>query len=398
MFRFLFGNNLTYFAPFQKYCVLSNELKMSTARQTVMLANAVHKPFDTRIFHKEALALIQAGWNVTIIVPHTSDEQVQGVQVIAVPLPQKGWEQLLKCPWNIFRKALSQPRQAIVHIHDSELLVIGLMLRLTGRTVIYDAHEDTPLQIMYQHWIPRWAKLPYKWFYYALEKICGWFFNAVIVAEPVIARHYPKRKTFLVRNFPKAETFQRDVIQPYHARENTLIYVGLLSRVRGLAEMLEGYRLAKAKVNLVFKLGGKFAPITLKEELFDRYDATYLGWVNYRELIDLLYQSKIGIIIPHPVERYKTNYPVKLFEYMATGIPVIASKFGESATFVTEAACGMVVDPLNPEEVAAAMVWLLEHPDQAMEMGARGRAKIFSEYNWEQESEVLLSVYDRLQQ
>lgn len=371
---------------------------MGASRQSVMLANAVHKPFDTRIFHKEALSLLKAGWEVTIIVPHTHNEEVQGIKIEAVLLPQKGWEQLIKCPWHILRKAWSYPRNAIYHIHDSELLLVGLVLRFMGRKVIYDAHEDTPLQIAYQHWIPGWIKLPYKWFYYWLEKICGWFFNAVIVAEPVITRYYPKKKTHLVRNFPMAQAFGRDAVVPYANRENVMVYVGLLSRVRGLAEMLEGYRLAKEKISVVFKLGGKFAPVTLKEELFDNYDATYLGWVNYKILLDELFQSKIGIIIPHPVERYKTNYPVKLFEYMAAGLPVIASKFGESAVFVKEANCGVLVDPLNTQEVAHAICWLLENTNEAEPMGMRGKKLIVEKYNWENESSVLLDIYDRLQQ
>lgn len=371
---------------------------MSVSRHSVMLANAVHKPFDTRIFHKEALSLSQAGWEVTIVVPHTHDEEVQGVKIESVPLPQKGWEQLIKCPWNILRKAWSHPHNAIYHIHDSELLLIGLVLRLFGRKIIYDAHEDTPLQIAYQHWIPRWIKTLYKWFYYFLEKICGWFFNAIIVAEPVIARYYPKKKTHLIRNFPMVKTFVRNAVVPYADRENIMIYVGLLSRVRGLAEMLEGYRIVKEKTSLMFKLGGKFAPVTLKEELFYNYDATYLGWLNYKMLVDELYQSKIGIIIPHPVERYKTNYPVKLFEYMAAGLPLISSKYGESSAFVKEANCGILVDPLNPQEVADAIYWLLKNTVEAEAMGARGKKLINEKYNWEQESDMLLGIYERLQQ
>ena len=97
----------------------------------VMLANAVHKPFDTRIFQKEATTLAQAGYNVTLIIPHDASVNVNGVQIESVPLPDKGWKQLVVCPWNIFKKALKHPRQSIFHLHDSELLVIGLLLRLT---------------------------------------------------------------------------------------------------------------------------------------------------------------------------------------------------------------------------------------------------------------------------
>ena len=122
--------------------------------RVVMLANAGHKPLDTRIFHKEAISLGRAGHQVVLIIPSTESLVQNGVEIIAVPLPRKGWEQLIRCPWKIFREALKQPPQSVFHLHDSELLMVGLALRFTGRKVIYDAHEDTPLQISYQHWIP----------------------------------------------------------------------------------------------------------------------------------------------------------------------------------------------------------------------------------------------------
>jgi glycosyltransferase involved in cell wall biosynthesis len=371
---------------------------MSKRPPVVMLVNAVHKPFDTRIFQKEALSLVSAGFLVRIIIPHTENVDRDGVQIVAVRLPRKGWEQLIWCPWLIFLKALRESRHSIFHVHDSELLVIALWLRLLGRNVVYDAHEDTPLQIAYQHWIPQWLRKPYAWFYLVLEKLAGWFFNTIIVAEPVIAKYYPERKTVLVRNFAKVETFKRLAVEkPYAARSNKMVYVGLLSKPRGLIEMLEGASLAQQVVSFTFLLGGKFAPAQLKETVLSAYAIDYMGWVEYNKLGEVLCDAKIGIIVPHPNPRYTTNYPVKLFEYMAAGLPVIASKEGETSAFVREAGCGILVDPLNTEEIAKAIIWLLQHTAEAMAMGARGQRLVFEKYNWKNEEERLLSVYNSFQ-
>ena len=72
--------------------------------------------------------------------------------------------------------------------------MVGFVLKLLGRKVIYDAHEDTPLQIRYQHWIPRLLRRPYAAFYYIIEKLAGWLFDAIIVAEPVLQKYYPEKK------------------------------------------------------------------------------------------------------------------------------------------------------------------------------------------------------------
>jgi len=367
---------------------------MKHTRPVVMLANAGHKPFDTRIFHKEALSLKGAGFDVTIILPHSESIEEEGIHIQAIPLPRKGWEQLILCPWRIFRRALQQPRNSIFHLHDSELLVIGIMLRCSGRIVIYDAHEDTPLQISYQHWIPPILKLPYTWFYRLLEKLAGWCFAAIIVAEPVIAKYFPPQKVTLIRNFPRKDSFKNEV--QYAQREKSLVYVGLLSRARGVEEMLEGHRIAREKVDIKFILGGKFAPATLEQTLLPKYAVDYRAWLPYSEMISTLYKGSIGIIVPHPIERYKTNYPVKLFEYMAAGMPVIASAEGESATFVREGDAGIVVDPLKPQEIAKAIVALVTNPEGAAVMGSRGRKLIFEKYNWEAESQRLIQLYQQL--
>lgn len=362
----------------------------------VMLANAGHRAFDTRIFQKEALTLVQAGYTVTLIIPHEATVVVKGVKIEAVPLPTKGWKQLVVCPWNIFRKALGYPRHSIFHIHDSELLLIGLLLRITGRKVIYDAHEDTPRQISYQHWIPWWIKKPYGWFYFVLEKLAGWFFNAIIVAEPVIAHYYPQKKTRLIRNFSKVESFQkqRNLI-PYQEREKSIIYIGLLSRPRGLLEMVKAYSVVAKKIpDFKFKIGGKFSPQQLEQEILPNYPVQYLGWIPYERLPAVLFEAQIGIIIPEPNPRYTTNYPVKLFEYMAAELPVIASRFGESANFVKECNGGLLVNPQDTGEVANAIMWLLENPLEAEAMGKRGQDMIFKKYNWELESERLLDLYN----
>lgn len=361
----------------------------------VMLANG-HPLFDTRIFLKEARTLRAAGYSVCLIIPAKKNEERDGVSILAVEPSEKGWRQLIINPWKILKKAFSQPSSSVYHIHDSDILLVGVVLKLLGRKVIYDAHEDTPLQIRYQHWVPDLLKRPYAWFYFLLEKICGWMFDRIIVAEPVIARYFPKRKTYLIRNFPTADVFARHIQTPYLERRARIIHVGSLTRVRGLVEMLEAAKIASANVDFEFLLGGKFAPPDLEKQISSTYQFNFAGWVSYNRLVDLLFDSRIGIIIPHPLERYRTNYPVKLFEFMAAGLPVIASKEGESAAFVREAECGILVDPLDTREIAAAMTWLLSNAESAASMGARGQQLIMNQYNWEKESNVLLDLYSGL--
>jgi glycosyltransferase involved in cell wall biosynthesis len=221
------------------------------------------------------------------------------------------------------------------------------------------------------------------------------WFDAIIVAEPVIAAYFPASKTTLIRNFPILAQFP-DPVKPYSSRPRRVVYVGLLSRPRGTVEMAEAARLVSTGEKFVMTFAGDFSPSSLRDEIVGKYPVEYISWLDARQVVDLLMDSRAGMIVPHPIKRYNTNYPVKLFEYMAAGLPVIASKHGESAKFVDEAKGGIVVDPLNPQEIGAAISRILEQPDEASEMGKRGRDLVSEKYNWEEESRTLVKLYQKL--
>ncbi|MEJ0029268.1 MAG: glycosyltransferase [Bacteroidota bacterium] len=206
---------------------------------------------------------------------------------------------------------------------------------------------------------------------------------------------FSPEKTTLIRNFPIVSQFPRPS-GDYQQRSKKVIYVGLLSHPRGAIEMAEAARIANAGGRFKMIFAGDFSPLSLRDKIVNHYPVEYIQWMEFSKVIELMMDSRAGMIIPHPIERYTTNYPIKLFEYMAAGLPVIASKFGESARFVNEAQSGMVVDPLKPVEIADAIQWLLDHPAEAGEMGARGRRFVEEKWNWENESKVLIDLYQKL--
>lgn len=363
----------------------------SNKRKVVMLANAGHNPLDPRIFLKEAISLSKNGYEVSLIIPTPQDDVVNGISIISVTPYARGWRKLIVCPWLVFRKALRQPKYAIFHLHDSELLVIGIWLKLLGRKVIYDAHEDTPQQISYQHWLPPLLKRPYAWLYIFLEKLAGLMFDGIIIAEPVIAKYFPSGKTCLIRNFPIVSNFNQDYID-YEKRSRRIVHFGMLTKVRGVLKMANAVAMAKRNCEFEFQIAGPFSPKELEKEIL-KLPVTYLGWVPSKEIAKITLDSRAGIVVPQPIERYKTNYPVKLFEYMAAGVPIVATKYGEVASFIKECECGILVDPEDEKEIASAIEFIFKNETAAKEMGVRGRTMVFTKYSWEKESENLLAFY-----
>jgi glycosyltransferase involved in cell wall biosynthesis len=134
----------------------------------------------------------------------------------------------------------------------------------------------------------------------------------------------------------------------------------------------------------------------LRDAAMDSAQVDVPGWLGRAEVGDLLDAARVGIVLFQPVGNYVEAYPTKLFEYMASGTPVVASDFPLWRTIIDSAQCGLVVDPTDPMAVAAAIDRLLRDPQLASAMGARGRQAVLEHYRWEDQAERLSSLYGRL--
>src|SRR6266571_2425883 len=166
----------------------------------VCVLTSVHSPEDVRIFHKEAVSLAAAGYEVTIVAPHPNDISLGAVQVKSVPLPKARSDRMLRTVWSVFQAGRREAAFAY-HLHDPELLPVGLLLKLSGRRVIYDVHEDVPRDILDKDWIPRWLRKPIAMLAGFIEIAAASKFDAVVAATPSIARRFPPEKTCVLQNF-----------------------------------------------------------------------------------------------------------------------------------------------------------------------------------------------------
>ncbi|MEW5766778.1 MAG: glycosyltransferase family 4 protein [bacterium] len=360
----------------------------------------VHPPFDTRIFHKEAKTLAKAGYDVTLIAQHNKDEVVDGIKIIALPKAKNRFHRMTILTFKAFQLALQQ-KGDIYHFHDPELIPVGLILKLLGKKVIYDVHEDLPRQILSKWWIPKSFRVITGNAMELLEGITALFFEAIVTVTPKIASRFPKNKTVLVQNFPIQDEFVLTEDVAYTSRAPLIAYAGGINVIRGIFEMIRAIELLPKELEARLVLAGTFSPASLKEEVcllpgWRRVE--FLGWQSIQQVKYLLGVSRIGLVTLHSIINYLDSYPVKLFEYMSAAIPVIASDFPLWREIVEGAGCGLLVDPLNPEAIAEAITYLLTHPDEAKNMGLNGRKAIEEKYNWKNEGNKLLELYKRILQ
>ncbi len=364
----------------------------------VLHLTSVQPPFDTRIFNKECRSLAEAGYEVVLIAGHDRDEIREGVQIHSVPSPRIRVERIVLTTLRVLMAALRE-RGELYHFHDPELIPVGLVLKLFGKRVIYDVHEDVPSQIRIKYWIPGWLKPCIAWITALVEKIAPIIFDHMIVANPRVISRFSSSRSTLLRNYSDpAELFPHPTTA-FGSRAHRAVYIGAISGPRGVKQMVDAMELLPANLGTRLDLAGRFGPANLLSEMHKRP-----GWrlVDYHGVMDrdgvsgLLAQARVGLSVLHPTPNHLQALPTKLFEYMAAGLPVVVSDIPDWRDIVNNAKCGIIVDPMDTEAISEAIRWLLEHPQDAQAMGERGRKAVIDHYNWDREKESLLELYQKL--
>ena len=355
----------------------------------------MHKSKDMRIFYKECVSLAKHGFNVKIIVINGESETLDGVEIIGVPCHfNSKLQRFLKAGKAAYEKAL-QLNAAVYHFHDPEFLWYGYKLIQQGKKVIYDAHEDVPRQILGKAWIPAALRKPFSFLFEKFENYFATRLTGIVTVTDFIEARFLKvnPNTITVKNFPILAMLP----QPgnWENKKDQLCYIGDITRVRGIIEMVKPLEGLPVKL----ALGGKFSQAGLREEatqLTGWQNVIEYGFVNREQAKEMLEQSKIGLVLLHPIINYQDALPVKLFEFMAAGIPVIASNLRLQKQIVEENNCGIVVDIFNTKAVQEAILFLMNNPEQAKAMGNKGRKAVEEKFSWGKEEEKLIALYKHL--
>lgn len=366
----------------------------------VVHITTVHIPLDVRVFHKECRSLVDAGFHVALICCHDKDETVQGVQLRAIPKPSGRLHRMVVTQSHAFRRALRENAD-IYHIHDPELMLLGIALKLCGKCVVYDVHEDYRLKIWEKTYLSYPIRVILSWLVGRIEDLCGWVFNGIVTVTPHIARYFPAKKTILVRNYPEYGEFELQDLPPYPERPNNIAYVGSITANRGAWRMLQAVHKLNEDHHLNAKLvlAGPIGTPELEADLRaspEWADVDYRGFLSREGIGKMLADSRVGILVLDPTPCYADAYPMKLFEYMSAGLPVVSSDFPVWRDIIAGADCGLLVDPLDVPAISEAIRHLLEHPTEAEAMGRRGKADALKLYYWEREAESLVALYRRI--
>ncbi len=361
----------------------------------ICVITTVHGPFDDRIFQKECVSLVKEGYSVTVIAQNDKNEVVGGVNIVRLPKAKNRLNRMFGLATRALRLALREKADAY-HFHDPELLLVGLVLKLvTGKKVIYDVHEDYAAAIHDKDWLPKSLRKTVAFAFNIFEKLSARLFDVIIAATPDIAVNFPQSKTFVIRNVPVYDEISG--IEPLKIKKErpVVIYAGGLSRIRGIKEVIQAMGLLGGSAEL-WLLGTWESDSFQKEcEMSNGWQfVKYLGFKKLSEVYSHIKAADVGLHCIHPLPRYLNGLPVKCFEYLACGIPVILSDSKLWRDLFR--GCALFVNPLSPEDIAENIKKISQNGDLRNDMIENGGKLIYRDYNWETESGILFNTYGKV--
>lgn len=367
-----------------------------------------HKLEDTRIFYKECRSLAQAGYEVHYVTGGDEYHKIEENNLVAETITFEEDVSVFKHPfqYRVIRKRnlkklydyLLSKEFDVCHIHENRLIeVIGVLKKNRNCKLIYDAHEDSPREML--DYFAHYGKFKYFWGRvlshckeikenHYVKKV-----DAVITATPEIGKRFSKfhKNVSVVRNYAILEA---SIVTP-RFDSHSICYVGSISPIRGIVNIVK----AIEGTDIGFNLAG-----TIPED-YERELKALKGWenvktygyVNKEKVLDIYGTSCIGMLTLLEGKNIENSLPIKLFEYMQSGIPVIASHFPLWKEIIDNAGCGICIDPSDIKGMKHSIEALLKDPKKMKEMGENGRKAVIEQYNWDTQKATLLNVYSQFE-
>lgn len=352
---------------------------------------SVHKRYDTRVFYKECMSLANAGYSVIeIVADGKGDETKDGVRILDTGKAKNRLSRIFLTTFRIYLRTLKEKAQ-IVHFHDPELIFVGFFLKVFhGKKVIYDIHENYRNAIKERRWLgAKFISKLVSGIYGFTESLLSRSFSANIIVLDDWKDKF--KRTLVIKNYPKSDS------EPIPLREKTqdFIYIGSLSTIRGIPQMMKIFRKLSEKVDGRLHLIGDFADKTVEKETKALINDKVVvhGYLPLFEAKALMRKAKFGFCL-YIDEKFEENIPVKMYEYLAHCTPVICSNFKSWEKQMDDEKWGIALNPFDEDRAVGEI--LEASQDENYQKLYDNCKNYLAKYSWENEEQKLLKLYEKL--
>jgi glycosyltransferase involved in cell wall biosynthesis len=380
---------------------------------------------DPRV-RREAMALAEAGYRVTVVCPSPfADTQMppvidwgKGVDIFYVSVAcgnyvgvRPGFEG--GALFDVIAREFADRSFLAVHAHDLNTAYVALgFARLKGANLVVDFHEWTSENVHWDDIVKSWLPYPQDWKeqLQALEQRVMREASAVITVSPSIASAISHelgegRELCVIRNIPEvalsesvAYRSMRDVLG-VRPDQFLILYQGGIGPTRRIEPVISALAHAPECVLVIrgprmdlyedgYRRAAEDDGVTSRVHLLDAVPST--------DVVAATHGADAGLYTVSGICRnYKLALPNKVYEYVAGGLPVLVPHYPEVSHFVHEAEIGLAFDPEDPLSIADAMNRLASDAVLTARFRANSKKALFSVAG-EREWQKLVALYDAL--
>jgi glycosyltransferase involved in cell wall biosynthesis len=382
---------------------LVQPLAPAARRKPLVLCHCTlaHRELKSRTYHRELLPLARLGFDVRFVTPMKRRDPVGAVRMIPFSVPSGALRRLFV--WPRLLKTLLRQNAQLYHFQDPQLLPLALALKVLFRKrIVYDAYEDFPSIALAKKSIPALLRPIVAAAISLSERLAAHLADAITTADPITLRRFAsigKSKKLVFYNFPNLDFFPVPRLRP---AQFDLIYRGGISARTGILVLIDALRLLSARAVRPRLLLLGYFDSPQDEQRFRNLIRTLRlepqveirGRIDHARMASALSEARIGVSPLLGVPKFQKNIPVKIFEYWACGLPVIATDLDPMRPFFRNSGAGLLVQPGNATELAEAIEWLLDHPDSSSRMGKRGRELADTRFNHTSEVHKLRRLFE----
>jgi glycosyltransferase involved in cell wall biosynthesis len=306
-------------------------------------------------------------------------------------------------PLRLGRRLLPVLRRVdVVHFHDIDILPWMALLALV-RPTVYDVHENYPDEMRKKDFVPRWLRPPLYHVADFAELLCARMVGNCVLVVPAQDRRFRAVRAIHVRNYATRDLLA-SVRDDYLARPDVAVFTGTHCDDTGSTLLLDIATRCRARgVGLTFVVTSRFSSEEYRRWFMAEIERRHLAdrivirpYVPAHEIMSVLNQATVALAPNLRVPTQEKAILTKLFEYMAAGLPIVASDLPNQVDFVGGANAGLLARPEEPDTFVDALARLVSDRAYARQLGLNGRRAFLDQYCWETQIPPLLRFYETI--
>ncbi len=356
-----------------------------------------HPPDDGRVRAKIGRALVRGGYESHLLCPGGHPGKADDGVIVHPHTISESRVDRVRRHKELVRTAVAL-KPHVLHVHEP--IMLGAIIRArSSAKVVWDVHENYELELSTREWIPKpLRRLVWRVWDYRERKLLRKV-DLVLVATPPLADRYLSlhHNVVVIPNLTEIEIFDG----PHEWAKPHAVFAGSIFESRGLFQVIEAIgKLRKEGFDLPMTIAGSIESHDLEKRLLQAISTNgisdlvkYVGILPREEVVDLCRSATIGVVTHLPESQGDVAWPVKMFEYMACGLPLVYTTLGAMVHLVDNHDIGIGVEPFDIDALAQALHKIGTCPDLAAHFAENGRKLIASKYHWSVVEPTLLRYY-----